>query len=65
MNRLTRIVPQGKLSFMRKDKITSIQETEAQYSIADMPHPTSLPIVGTKLHLLAAGSGIRCVNKVF
>lgn len=59
MNRLAQIIPQGKPSLLNRNTMTSFQGTEALLTIMDMPHPKSLPIVGTKLHLLAAGSGIR------
>lgn len=60
MNQLqTRIMFQRKLSLFTRSKMTNIQGTEPQYTITDMPHPRSLPVIGTKLHLLAAGSGKR------
>ncbi|XP_046965607.1 cytochrome P450 315a1, mitochondrial [Vanessa cardui] len=37
--------------------VRSVQHSKMPLTIADIPHPKSLPIIGTKLDLILAGSG--------
>lgn len=56
MNRNMKLLPK-RMTFVQRSTVTFIRNVKTMLTIEDMPHPKSLPIVGTKLDLLAAGSG--------